>query len=92
MSGTDSADAPVPAKTARVAKPKVKLTTEQQRYQDALDRSWEAAQNDPADPGLVELHESSLARINGSTTAETMTAAEFLARTEPSSETGQAQP
>ncbi len=94
MSPADSADAPVPAKKTRLAKWKVELTAEQRRRQDALDRSWEAAQNDLADPAFVELLNESLARtrINASESTETPTATEFLARTEPGSGNEQVQP
>ncbi len=62
------------------------LTDDQQRRQDALDRSWAAAEKDLANAEFVELLNESLDRVNASESTETMTAAEFLARTEPPAE------
>ncbi|MCP3855620.1 MAG: hypothetical protein GY698_12910 [Actinomycetia bacterium] len=62
------------------------LTDEQQRRQDALDRSWAAAEKDLRNPAFVELLRESLARVNGLESTETMTGEEFLAQTEPPSE------
>ncbi|MCP4100611.1 MAG: hypothetical protein GY750_04190, partial [Lentisphaerae bacterium] len=40
------------------------LTDEQQRRQDALDRSWAAAQKDLGNPAFIGLLHESLARVN----------------------------
>lgn len=62
------------------------LTDEQQRRQDALDRSWAAAQKDLSNPAFVELLDESLARVKALESSETMTAGEFLAHTRSPSE------
>ncbi|MCP3912732.1 MAG: hypothetical protein GY713_17460 [Actinomycetia bacterium] len=62
------------------------LTDEQQRRQDALDRSWAAAQKDLSNPPFVDLLRESLARVNALESTETMTADEFLAQTSSPSE------
>ncbi|MCP4959195.1 MAG: hypothetical protein GY925_07990 [Actinomycetia bacterium] len=61
-------------------------TDEQQRRQDALDRSWAAAQRDRGNPAFVELLRESLARVNALESTATMTGDEFLAQTAPPSE------
>lgn len=62
------------------------LTDEQRRHQDALDRSWAAAERDLRDPAIVELLRASLDRVNASESTETMTGDEFLSRTRPPDE------
>lgn len=59
------------------------LTPEQLRRQEALDRSWEAAQRGLADPEFRAYLEASLRRLDEKAPAPMLTREEFLAQTEP---------
>jgi hypothetical protein len=62
------------------------LTPEQLRRQEALDRSWAAAQRDLADPEFRAYLEESLRQLNEKAPAPLLTREEFLAQTEPRDE------
>jgi len=57
------------------------LGPEERERQDALDRSWEQAQRDLADPELRDYLEASLRRLDAGEPAPLLTREEFLAQT-----------
>ena len=57
------------------------LGPEERGRQDALDRSWEQAQRDLADPELRDYLEESLRRLDAAEPAPMLTREEFLAQT-----------
>ena len=59
------------------------LTPEQLHRQEALDRSWEAAQRGLADPEFRAYLEQSMRELDERPPAPLLTREEFLARTEP---------
>lgn len=59
------------------------LNDEQQALQRDLDRSWDRAQATLADSVKRARLEASIERVRSSTSSTSLTAEEFLARTEP---------
>ena len=59
------------------------LTPEQLRHQEALDRSWAAAQRDLANPEFRAYLERSMRALDERPPAPLLSREEFLARTEP---------
>ena len=62
------------------------LTKTEVAHQEALERSWSAANEALADPDVRARLQESLARVNESRSSETMSRADFLAVTESSVE------
>ena len=62
------------------------LTEAEVAHQEALERSWSAANEALADPDFRARLEESLVRVNESRSSETKSKAEFLSATESSIE------
>ncbi len=62
------------------------LTEAEVAHQEALERSWLAANEALADPDVRARLRESLVRVNESRSSETMSKAEFLSATESSTE------